>query len=149
MKHFNIKFNNFSCLNHYNQNQILSLSNLIFQWSYVSLSSKDKKMNFRIIVFRSGPVAGSVQDPVTKSPGSIFFKKSKRHRFSKKKKNKSQRVATEFLTKPCQVNLPGQPCRIEFFLFLFFLQPSPVPTLGRPTGLSFKTMFRTIMKFDE
>jgi len=56
--------------------------------------------------------------------GSIFFK-LKRHRFSIKKKNKSQQVATGFLTRSRRV-----------FSFLIFFQSGPVPTPDRPSGSS-------------
>jgi len=59
--------------------------------------------------------------------GLVFFKKSKRRRFSKKKK--SQRVCNRVL--PGQPP-PGQPGNTGFFLSLFFLQPGPVPAPGRP-----------------
>jgi hypothetical protein len=85
---------------------------------------------------------------LTGSPGCLgqFFFKSKRRRFSKKK-NKSQRVATGFLTGSCQVNrvTPG------FSFPYFFLQPGPIPAPGRPgpgsthlAGPDFKTMHFTV-----
>jgi hypothetical protein len=62
-------------------------------------------------------------DWVTGLPGSIFFLKSKRRRFSKK----NQWVATGFLIGSCWVNLPGH---FEFLLSLFFLQPGLIPAPG-------------------
>jgi len=103
-----------------------------------------------IIIFKPGPVKG---------PGSgfwpghrvgwinpYFLKNSKQRHFSKKK-NKSQRVATEFLTGFCRVNPSGRLGHTGSWLFLFFLQPGPVPASGRPgpgltcrAGPGFKTM---------
>jgi hypothetical protein len=89
-------------------------------------------------------VAGPVQGPGSEFwPGhrvarvhSDFFFKSKRCCFSKKK---NQRVATGFLT-----GSPGHP---GFWLFLFFLKPSPVLVSGqsdsgstRRAGSGFKTV---------
>jgi hypothetical protein len=101
------------------------------------------------IVFKPGPV----QSPRSGfRPGhrvNLYFKKnSKRRRFSKKNKNKSQRVATGF----CRVNPPGRPGHAGSWLILFFNQPGPVPAPGRPssgstrqTGPGFQTMLITIV----
>ena len=86
------------------------------------------------IVLRPCLVAGPVQGPgsrfwlghqvLTGSPGQFFFFKSKRRRFSKKKKQKSTGLQ------------PGLDRVLlghtGFFLPPFFLQPGPVPALGRP-----------------
>jgi hypothetical protein len=85
-------------------------------------------------VFKPGPVKALVPgfDQVTRV-NSDFFKKSKRSRFSKKNKKSTgcNRVFDRVL--PGQsgrwVNQPGH---TGFWLFLFFLKPSPVLALGRP-----------------
>ena len=63
---------------------------------------------------------------------SNFFKKSKRHRFSKKKKNKSQRFAIEFLTGSCRVtsgfSLP----------YFFFNSPRFQPQVDSPGRAGFQ-----------
>jgi hypothetical protein len=85
---------------------------------------------------RPGPRPGSrVLTGSPGRPGQFFFFKSKQCRFSKKQ-NKSQRVATGFLTR--STGSPGQPT--GFFLPLFFLQPSLIlapggRVPGRPAGL--------------
>jgi hypothetical protein len=95
-------------------------------------------MEGNTIVFRLGPVQGP---GLGFWPGhqvarvNSFFFKSKQCRFSKKQ-NKSQRVATGFLTR--STGSPGQPT--GFFLPLFFLQPSLIlapggRVPGRPAGL--------------
>jgi hypothetical protein len=83
-------------------------------------------------------VAGPVQDSdFDRVIGSIFLKKSKRHCFSKK--NKSQRVATRFLTGSYRVNwIAGSTSRVtqgfSFPCFFFNL-----------AGPDFKTIFRNVV----
>jgi hypothetical protein len=87
------------------------------------------------IVFRPGLMAGPVQssgfDQVTGLAGSNFFlKKSKRCRFSKKK-NKNQRVATEFLTGSCHVNwVAGSTGSHRVFSYPIFSSTRPGSSLG-------------------
>jgi hypothetical protein len=79
----------------------------------------------------------------------LFIKKLKWCCFYKKKKNKNQWNAIEFLTGSCQVNPQGH---TGFFLFLFFLQPDlvPVPDQLDPESTrqirpNFKTMVRRVL----
>jgi hypothetical protein len=76
-----------------------------------------------VIVLRPGPVADPVQDPtgfdrVTGSAGLVLFlKKLKRRHFSKKKKNKSQRVCN-------RVAGPTRRVTPSFFFPRFFFNPA-------------------------
>jgi hypothetical protein len=121
-------------------------------WGWSTQSNKWRSMHINVEHLNHSSVAGLVQGPGSGFwPGhrvgrvNLYFKKnSKRRRFSKKKNN-SQRVATGFLTGFCRVNPPGRPGHIKSWLILFFHQPDPIPTPGRPgrAGLSFKTMIWT------
>ena len=101
------------------------------------------------IVLKPGPVQGPRSGFRPGHRVNLYFKKnSKRRRFSKKNKNKSQRVATGF----CRVNPPGRPGHAGSWLILFFNQPGPVPAPDRPssgstrqTGPGFQTMLITIV----
>jgi hypothetical protein len=90
---------------------------LIICWNYSFQTRPGPRPGFRVL---PGHRVGQVNS---------FFKKSKRRRFSKK--NKSQRVATGFLTGSCWVT-PG------FSLPYFFFNPGPGSI--RRTGPGFKTM---------
>jgi hypothetical protein len=63
-------------------------------------------------------------------PGQLFFLKKNQNDIVLVK-NKTQRVATEFLT-----GLARSPGHTGFFLPIFFLQPGPVPAPGRPVRLN-------------
>jgi len=63
-------------------------------------------------------------------PGQLFFFKKNQNDIVLVK-NKTQRVATEFLT-----GLARSPGHTGFFLPIFFLQPGPVPAPGRPVELN-------------
>jgi len=105
------------------------------------MSLKSIYLMVRIIVFKLGLVQGPGSGFWSGRPGQFLFQKnSKRHHFSKK--NKSQRVATGFLTGFCRVNwvtestgrvVPGH----DFFYFFFNsarFQPRIGRVLGQPTG---------------
>jgi len=111
----------------------------------------------QIKVFKPGLVAGLVQGPgfrfwpghwvLTGSAGSISILKKIQNGVVLVKKNKSQRVATGFLTGFFRVSPPGQPGHTGSWLMLFFHQPGPVPAPGRPgprstrlAGPGFKTL---------
>jgi hypothetical protein len=93
------------------------------------------------IVFKLGPVQG---------PGSRFWpghrvvwvnlKKSKKDIVLVKQKNKSQRVATEFLAGSYPVNqVVGSTCQVSWvtlgFAFSYFFKPDPILAQGWPVGL--------------
>jgi hypothetical protein len=82
------------------------------------------------IVFRPGLMAGPVQGSGFDRVKFFFFKKSKRCRFSKKK-NKNQRVATEFLTGSCHVNwVAGSTGSHRVFSYPIFSSTRPGSSLG-------------------
>ena len=88
-------------------------------------------------------------DRVTGSSGSIFFLKSKRRCFSKKKKN--QRVATKFLTGSCRVNRAHRVFSSPIFSST---RPGSSPGSAGPestrrAGPSFKSMLLCYSFLDE
>jgi hypothetical protein len=111
-------------------------TNFIFITNHSFQTRPGPRLGFRVLI-------GSLC-----RPGQFFFKNQ--NDVVLVKKNKSQRVATGY-------------CRVtgstEFFLTLFFLQPSPVPASGRPghgstrrAGPGFKTIpqiFQKIYKYNE
>jgi hypothetical protein len=77
---------------------------------------------------------------------NFYFKKnSKRRRFSyKKKKNKSQRVATGFLNES-----PGQPAgshRVVAYAIFSSTRPGSIPGSTRRAGPGFKTLMQSLLK---
>jgi hypothetical protein len=87
------------------------------------------------IIFKPGPVQNLDSRFWPGRPGQfLFLKKSKRRRFDKKKINKLQSSFWPgFAGSSRQVILSHK-------LFLFFLQPGPVPIPDRPAWSGFKTM---------
>ena len=94
-------------------------------WLFIYVNLKKKINIYLNIPFALRVLTGSLDfDQITRFFESKFFFKSKRHRFSKKIKING--------LQPDLAGSTGSPSHFGFFLFLFFLQPGPVPAPDRP-----------------